>query len=70
MSGIFSPSQAAEQSGFSLDTLRYYERIGLVDAIDRAQRAPPFRARRNHLQEKIDWYRSQSPGPGQPVSAW
>lgn len=35
MSGIFSPSQAAEQSGFSLDTLRYYERIGLPDGIDR-----------------------------------
>ena len=36
MSGIFSPSQAAEQSGFSLDTLRYHERIGLLDGIDRA----------------------------------
>jgi DNA-binding transcriptional MerR regulator len=36
MSGIFSPSEAAEQSGFSLETLRYYERIGLLDGIDRA----------------------------------
>lgn len=36
MSRIFSPSQAAEQSGFSLDTLRYYERIGLLDNIERA----------------------------------
>jgi DNA-binding transcriptional MerR regulator len=36
MSGIFSPSEAAEQSGFSLETLRYYERIGLLDDIDRA----------------------------------
>ena len=36
MTGSFSPSQAAEQSGFSLDTLRYYERIGLLDGIDRA----------------------------------
>ena len=36
MNGIFSPSQAAEQSGFSLDTLRYYERIGLLDGIGRA----------------------------------
>ena len=35
MSDIFSPSQAAEQSGFSIDTLRYYERIGLLDDIDR-----------------------------------
>jgi DNA-binding transcriptional MerR regulator len=36
MSSIFSPSQAAEKSGFSLDTLRYYERIGLLDDIERA----------------------------------
>ena len=36
MTRSFSPSQAAEQSGFSLDTLRYYERIGLLDGIDRA----------------------------------
>jgi DNA-binding transcriptional MerR regulator len=36
MSSVFSPSEAAEQSGFSLDTLRYYERIGLLDDIDRA----------------------------------
>src|SRR5215470_4350927 len=36
MSSTFSPSEAAEQSGFSLDTLRYYERIGLLDDIDRA----------------------------------
>ena len=35
MTGLFSPSQAAEQSGFSLDTLRYYERIGLLDDIAR-----------------------------------
>ncbi len=35
MSGTFTPGQAAEQSGFSLDTLRYYERIGLLDGIDR-----------------------------------
>jgi DNA-binding transcriptional MerR regulator len=31
MSGIFSPGQAAARSGFSLDTLRYYEKIGLID---------------------------------------
>ena len=36
MSSVFSPSEAAEQSGFSLDTLRYYEQIGLLDDIDRA----------------------------------
>ena len=31
----FSPGQVAEQTGFSLDTLRYYERIGLLDGIER-----------------------------------
>lgn len=36
MSSTFSPSQAAAKSGFSLDTLRYYERIGLLDDIERA----------------------------------
>ena len=35
MKSILSPSQAAEQSGFSLDTLRYYERIGLLDPVQR-----------------------------------
>jgi DNA-binding transcriptional MerR regulator len=36
MTRSLSPSQAAEQSGFSLDTLRYYERIGLLSDISRA----------------------------------
>jgi DNA-binding transcriptional MerR regulator len=31
----YSPGQAAELTGFSLDTLRYYERIGLLDDIAR-----------------------------------
>lgn len=31
----YSPGQVAEQTGFSLDTLRYYERIGLLDDIER-----------------------------------
>jgi DNA-binding transcriptional MerR regulator len=32
----YSPGQAAEKTGFSLDTLRYYERIGLLDDIARS----------------------------------
>jgi DNA-binding transcriptional MerR regulator len=31
----YSPGQVAEETGFSLDTLRYYERIGLLDDIAR-----------------------------------
>ena len=36
MTSTYSPGQTAERSGFSLDTLRYYERIGLLDDIERA----------------------------------
>jgi DNA-binding transcriptional MerR regulator len=32
---FFSPGDVAERTGFSLDTLRYYERIGLLHEIDR-----------------------------------
>ncbi|MFE3204416.1 MerR family transcriptional regulator [Embleya sp. NPDC055664] len=31
-----TPAETAERSGFSLDTLRYYERIGLLSDVDRA----------------------------------
>ncbi|WP_242901703.1 MerR family transcriptional regulator [Actinomadura terrae] len=31
----YSPAEAAEQSGFSIDTLRYYEKIGLLAGIAR-----------------------------------
>ncbi|HUN35295.1 MAG TPA: MerR family transcriptional regulator [Trebonia sp.] len=50
MTAVFSPSQAAEQSGFSLDTLRYYERIGLLDDIDRAPSG-----HRRFRDEDIEW---------------
>ncbi|MFL6112379.1 MAG: MerR family transcriptional regulator [Catenulispora sp.] len=32
----YSPSQTVEMSGFSLDTLRYYEKIGLIEPVRRA----------------------------------
>jgi DNA-binding transcriptional MerR regulator len=31
----FTPGQVVEKTGFSLDTLRYYERIGLLDGVPR-----------------------------------
>jgi DNA-binding transcriptional MerR regulator len=31
----YSPGEVADKTGFSLDTLRYYERIGLLDAVAR-----------------------------------
>ena len=30
----YSPGEIADKTGFSLDTLRYYERIGLLSRID------------------------------------
>ncbi len=119
MTGTFSPGQVAERSGFSLDTLRYYERIGLLNRLERTssghrrfgeddlewlevlrclretgmpiaqmrryaelarggpataaerlslltehdarvqERITVLQAQREHLQDKIDWYRSQ-----------
>lgn len=35
MTGTLSPGQVAQRSGFSLDTLRYYERIGLLSNVER-----------------------------------
>ena len=32
---VYTPAQAVEETGFSLDTLRYYERIGLLERIGR-----------------------------------
>ncbi|GAA2602672.1 MerR family transcriptional regulator [Dactylosporangium fulvum] len=31
----YTPREAVEKTGFSIDTLRYYERIGLLDDINR-----------------------------------
>ena len=50
MTGSIPPSQAAEQSGFSLDTLRYYERIGLLDDIGRAPSG-----HRRFREEDLEW---------------
>ncbi|HEX4091247.1 MAG TPA: MerR family transcriptional regulator [Trebonia sp.] len=50
MTGTISPSQAAEKSGFSLDTLRYYQRIGLLDDIGRAPSG-----HRRFCEEDLEW---------------
>lgn len=31
----YTPSEAAERSGFSIDTLRYYEREGILPSVER-----------------------------------
>ncbi|GAA1149109.1 DNA-binding transcriptional MerR regulator [Kitasatospora gansuensis] len=33
---FLTPAQAVEESGFSLDTLRYYEKIGLLGDVQRS----------------------------------
>lgn len=42
--------QAAEITGLSVHTLRYYEQIGLIHPIDRADNT-----HRRYTQEDIDW---------------
>ncbi|WP_354643426.1 MerR family transcriptional regulator [Kitasatospora camelliae] len=36
MTTYLTPAQAVEESGFSLDTLRYYEKIGLLGEVERS----------------------------------
>ena len=47
---VYTPGQVAEETGFSLDTLRYYERIGLLEPIGRNAAG-----QRRFTQEDIGW---------------
>lgn len=46
----FTPSQVAERTGFSLDTLRYYEKAGLLGRIDRTAGG-----RRAYSEGDLEW---------------
>src|SRR5689334_15886809 len=46
----FSIQQVAEQTGLSVDTLRYYERIGLIEPVRRAENG-----HRRYGQHDIAW---------------
>jgi DNA-binding transcriptional MerR regulator len=46
----FSIQQVAQQTGLSIDTLRYYERIGLIEPIHRASNN-----HRRYAREDVDW---------------
>jgi DNA-binding transcriptional MerR regulator len=50
MTGTYSPGQTAERSGFSLDTLRYYERIGLLDPVERT-----ISGHRRFGEDDLEW---------------
>src|SRR4051812_12384488 len=46
----FTPSQVAERTGFSLDTLRYYEKAGLLGSIARTSGG-----RRSYSTSDLEW---------------
>jgi len=46
----YTPGEVADKTGFSLDTLRYYERIGLLDDIARTAGG-----RRVFTDDDISW---------------
>jgi DNA-binding transcriptional MerR regulator len=50
MSQTYSPAQTVEISGFSLDTLRYYERIGLIEPVRRAAGG-----HRRYTEDDLGW---------------
>jgi DNA-binding transcriptional MerR regulator len=47
---VYTPGQVVEKTGFSLDTLRYYERIGLLDGVGRTPGG-----RRQYAETDIGW---------------
>jgi len=47
---MYSPGQVVDKTGFSIDTLRYYERIGLLDGIARTPGG-----RRSFTDDDLDW---------------
>ena len=46
----YSPGETAERSGFSLDTLRYYDRIGLLGELSRTAGG-----RRRFTDHELGW---------------
>ena len=63
-SQTFSVGEAAERTGFSIDTLRYYERLGLVAGVDRTAGG-----RRRYSTDDLGWLGLVSclRGTGMPV---
>lgn len=50
MTDTLSPAEVVQRSGFSLDTLRYYERIGLLDGIGRSASG-----HRRFSEDHLEW---------------
>jgi DNA-binding transcriptional MerR regulator len=49
-SATYTPGQVVEKTGFSLDTLRYYEKIGLLDGVGRTAGG-----RRQYRDDDVGW---------------
>ncbi|GAA4223389.1 DNA-binding transcriptional MerR regulator [Streptosporangium album] len=47
---VYTPGQVVEETGFSLDTLRYYERIGLLERVSRNAAG-----QRRFTQDDVGW---------------
>ncbi|MEV0586218.1 MerR family transcriptional regulator [Nonomuraea sp. NPDC050310] len=47
---VYTPSEVAEETGFTLDTLRYYEKIGLLEPVGRNAAG-----QRRFTQHDLDW---------------
>ncbi|WP_043618250.1 MerR family transcriptional regulator [Nonomuraea candida] len=47
---VYTPAEVVEETGFSLDTLRYYEKIGLLERVDRNAAG-----QRRFSQEDVGW---------------
>ena len=50
MANLLAPAEVVERSGFSIDTLRYYGRIGLLDRITRSAGG-----RRQFNEDHLEW---------------
>jgi len=47
---VYTPAEVVEETGFSLDTLRYYEKIGLLDRVERNAAG-----QRRFSQQDVGW---------------
>ena len=50
MSTTYTPGEVVEKTGFSLDTLRYYEKIGLLESVGRTSGG-----RRQYRDDDVGW---------------
>jgi DNA-binding transcriptional MerR regulator len=47
---VYTPAEVVEETGFTLDTLRYYEKIGLLERVERNAAG-----QRRFTQDDIGW---------------